>query len=81
MTFPFTVASIYLGVGEFLQWHGRAGRSIKHPAGHLQQLKPAIMFERGLYAHNSLPHTGPVGSHLQAKPLNDAEAQSDYSVN
>src|SRR5262245_45789063 len=50
------------------QWHGRAGRPIKHPARHLQQLKPTIMFERGLKAHYCLSHTGPAGGHLQAKP-------------
>jgi hypothetical protein len=50
------------------EWHGRAGRSIKHPARHLQQLKPAITFERGLNAHCSLSHTGPIGGYLQAKP-------------
>jgi hypothetical protein len=53
--------------GMIRQWHGRAGRPIKHPARRLQQLKPTIMFERGLNAHYSLSHTGPVGGHLQAE--------------
>jgi hypothetical protein len=54
--------------GMIRQWHGRAGHPIKHPARHLQQLKPTIMFERGLKAHYCLSHTGPAGGHLQAKP-------------
>jgi hypothetical protein len=54
--------------GMIRQWHGRAGRPIKHPARHLQQLTPTIMFERGLNACYSLSHTRPIGGHLQAEP-------------
>jgi|RhiMethySRZTD1v2_1073278.scaffolds.fasta_scaffold523653_1 hypothetical protein len=50
------------------QWHGRAGRTIKHPAGHLQLLKPAFMLERGIDARHASSCKRPISGYLQAEP-------------
>ena len=50
------------------QWHGRAGRAIKHPAGHLQLLKPAFMLERGVDARHASSCKRPIRGYLQAEP-------------
>ena len=50
------------------QWHGRAGRAIKHPAGHLQLLKPAFMLERGVDARHASSCKRPISGYFQAEP-------------
>jgi hypothetical protein len=54
--------------GMIRQWQGRADCSIKHPAWHLQHLKPTITLERGLNARHSLSRMRPVDGHFQAIP-------------
>ena len=83
LTFYHTLAGSSRGVGEKVgerpQWfgrdegvlgqaHGRAGRRIEHPAGHLQQLKPSVTLECSIDVGHALARIGPIDGHLEAVP-------------
>ena len=62
------------------QWHGRAGRAIKHPAGHLQLLKAAFMLERGIDARHASSCKRPISGYLQAEPRMPRVIDLQFSI-